>query len=313
MLRAVGGVWQAVQGLARRVRGRLSQREPPLARARVGGVDRRPLRVPDRRLRLRVRRRRREGGRSRLPRPPHPGGAHRAVRRACSATATRASVSCSARTSRGSSSSAPSAVGVLRRRDPWVVYGLAIAATIATTPFRSAQAALTPTLARTPGGADRRERRRERRREHRRLRRSGACGRPARRREHRARLPDHRAAHRRLDALPPPHPRREGRAAAARARRVDDRRRAARRLHDARHATASLARDDGPPHGTDGVVRSASRSSSSSRRSQLLDLGDGGVGYLNAAIGVGAFIGAVGALSLTGARRLSPAFLVGSS
>ena len=46
---------------------------------------------------------------------------------------------------------------------------------------------------------------------------------------------------------------------------------------------------------------------------ELLDLGDGGVGYLNAAIGVGAFIGAVGALSLTGAQPLSPAFLVGSS
>lgn len=44
---------------------------------------------------------------------------------------------------------------------------------------------------------------------------------------------------------------------------------------------------------------------------ELLDLGEGGVGYLNAAIGVGAFIGAVGALSLTGARRLSPAFLTG--
>ncbi len=43
----------------------------------------------------------------------------------------------------------------------------------------------------------------------------------------------------------------------------------------------------------------------------LLDLGDGGVGYLNAAIGIGAFVGAVGALSLTGARRLSPAFLLG--
>jgi MFS family permease len=43
----------------------------------------------------------------------------------------------------------------------------------------------------------------------------------------------------------------------------------------------------------------------------LLDLGEGGVGYLNAAIGIGAFIGAVGALTLTGARRLSPAFLVG--
>ena len=43
----------------------------------------------------------------------------------------------------------------------------------------------------------------------------------------------------------------------------------------------------------------------------LLDLGEGGVGYLNAAIGVGAFVGAVAALSLTGARRLSPAFLGG--
>ena len=43
----------------------------------------------------------------------------------------------------------------------------------------------------------------------------------------------------------------------------------------------------------------------------LLDLGDGGVGYLNSAIGIGAFIGAVASLSLTGAKRLSPAFLVG--
>jgi MFS family permease len=44
---------------------------------------------------------------------------------------------------------------------------------------------------------------------------------------------------------------------------------------------------------------------------ELLDLGEGGVGYLNAAIGIGAFIGAVTALSLTGVRRLSPAFLIG--
>ena len=44
---------------------------------------------------------------------------------------------------------------------------------------------------------------------------------------------------------------------------------------------------------------------------ELLDLGEGGVGYLNAAIGVGAFVGAVASLSLTGAARLSPAFLVG--
>ena len=43
----------------------------------------------------------------------------------------------------------------------------------------------------------------------------------------------------------------------------------------------------------------------------LLDLGDGGVGYLGAAMGVGAFLGAFGAFSLTGVRRLSPAFLIG--
>jgi len=44
---------------------------------------------------------------------------------------------------------------------------------------------------------------------------------------------------------------------------------------------------------------------------EVLGFGRGGVGYLNAAIGVGAFIGALVALSLTGARRLSPAFLIG--
>ena len=43
-----------------------------------------------------------------------------------------------------------SAIGVFAESDPWVVYGLSIAATIATTPFRSSQAALTPGLARTP-------------------------------------------------------------------------------------------------------------------------------------------------------------------
>ena len=46
---------------------------------------------------------------------------------------------------------------------------------------------------------------------------------------------------------------------------------------------------------------------------ELLGFGEGGVGYLNAAIGVGAFIGALAALSLTGAHRLSPAFLIGLS
>ncbi len=43
----------------------------------------------------------------------------------------------------------------------------------------------------------------------------------------------------------------------------------------------------------------------------VLDLGTGGVGYLNSAIGLGALIGSVAALSLTGAKRLSPAFMLG--
>ena len=44
---------------------------------------------------------------------------------------------------------------------------------------------------------------------------------------------------------------------------------------------------------------------------ELLDIGDSGVGWLNSAFGVGALIGALGALGLTGAKRLSPGFLVG--
>lgn len=44
---------------------------------------------------------------------------------------------------------------------------------------------------------------------------------------------------------------------------------------------------------------------------ELVDRGEAGVGYLNAAIGVGALLGGIFALSLTGARRLSPPFVVG--
>lgn len=43
----------------------------------------------------------------------------------------------------------------------------------------------------------------------------------------------------------------------------------------------------------------------------LLELGDAGVGYLNSALGAGAIVGGVFALALTGARRLSPAFMLG--
>ena len=44
---------------------------------------------------------------------------------------------------------------------------------------------------------------------------------------------------------------------------------------------------------------------------QLLGTGDAGVGWLDAAVGVGGVIGAVGALRLAGRRRLTPPFLVG--
>jgi MFS family permease len=44
---------------------------------------------------------------------------------------------------------------------------------------------------------------------------------------------------------------------------------------------------------------------------ELLDLGDGGVGYLNSAMGVGALVGGVLSFSLAGTRRLSPAFMLG--
>lgn len=44
---------------------------------------------------------------------------------------------------------------------------------------------------------------------------------------------------------------------------------------------------------------------------ELLDLGKAGVGYLNSAIGVGSIVGGIVAFGLTGARRLSPSFMAG--
>ncbi len=44
---------------------------------------------------------------------------------------------------------------------------------------------------------------------------------------------------------------------------------------------------------------------------ELLDLGESGVGYLNSAIGVGALLGSIAALSLAGMRRLSAPFIAG--
>lgn len=46
---------------------------------------------------------------------------------------------------------------------------------------------------------------------------------------------------------------------------------------------------------------------------ELLDLGTSGVGYLNSAMGVGSLVGSAGALSLTGARRLSAPFMLGAA
>jgi MFS family permease len=44
---------------------------------------------------------------------------------------------------------------------------------------------------------------------------------------------------------------------------------------------------------------------------ELLELGESGVGYLNSAVGVGALVGSVVALSLAGLSRLSPPFIAG--
>jgi MFS family permease len=44
---------------------------------------------------------------------------------------------------------------------------------------------------------------------------------------------------------------------------------------------------------------------------ELLDMGESGVGFLNSAIGVGALVGSLAAISLAGMRRLSPAFIGG--
>ena len=44
---------------------------------------------------------------------------------------------------------------------------------------------------------------------------------------------------------------------------------------------------------------------------QVLELGESGVGYLNSAIGIGALVGSIAALSLAGLSRLSPPFIAG--
>jgi MFS family permease len=201
------------------------------------------------------------------------------------------------------------AIGVLADADPWVVYGLAIAATIATTPFRSSQAALTPSLARTPEELT-------------------AANAVASGIESIAVFAGPALAGVLFGVASTglvflttallivasslflvlmtvekvERPRRE----------LDASTIAAERLA----GFTTLARDRSL------AVMMALLTAQTAMFGalqvfivvtaiQLLDLGDAGVGYLNAAIGIGAFLGAAGALALTGAQRLSPAFLGG--
>jgi len=202
-----------------------------------------------------------------------------------------------------------SAIGVFADADPWVVYGFSIAATIATTPFRSSQAALTPTLARTPEELT-------------------AANAVASGIESIAVFAGPALAGvllavastgavftitallivvsaffllliRGAETERPP-------------RQLDASTIAAERLagfttlgkHPSLRVMMVLLTAQTAIFGAVQVFIVVIAI-------QLLDLGDGGVGYLNAAIGIGAFVGAVGALSLTGAKRLSPAFLTG--
>jgi MFS family permease len=202
-----------------------------------------------------------------------------------------------------------SAVGVLVDSHPWVVYGLAIAATIATTPFRSSQAALTPSLARTPEELT-------------------AANAVASGVESIAVFAGPALAgvlfgvastgavflttaalivvssfflvliHVERVERPP--------------RELD----ASTILGERLAGFTTLARDRSLALMM-GLLTAQTAMFGALQvfivvmALELLDLGDGGVGYLNAAIGVGAFIGAVAALTLTGAQRLSPAFLGG--
>jgi MFS family permease len=201
------------------------------------------------------------------------------------------------------------ALGVFVDADAWIVYGLSIAATIATTPFRSSQAALTPTLARTPEELT-------------------AANAVASGIESIAVFAGPALAGLLLAVASiavvftatsllvvvsalflllmnverSERPRRELQASTIAAERLA--------------GFTTLAKE--PSLRVMMVLLTAQTAVFGAVQVfivviaiQLLDLGDGGVGYLNAAIGVGAFLGAVGALSLTGAKRLSPAFLTG--
>ena len=189
-----------------------------------------------------------------------------------------------------------------------VVYVLAIAAAIATAPFRPAQAALTPSLARTPGeltaanavvstiesfaifvdppsqGSCSRSPRR------------ASCS-PSTRRCWRSRASSSRGS----------VPRRRRRSRRSRPRRSCPRRSRASRSSGGRGRSA-CSRSSSPPRP---LVLGAFEVYIVVIAFQLLDHGASGVGLLNSAMGVGALLGGLVALSLTGAKRLSPPFAVG--
>jgi MFS family permease len=201
------------------------------------------------------------------------------------------------------------AAGVFLDAEPTVVFALAVAATIANTPFRSAQAALTPSLARTPAELT-------------------AANAVASGVESIALFVGPALAGVLLGVASAgvvfsltaalvvvsslfivlirvehaPEPRREIEASTI--------------ASEALAGFATIGRD--APLRVMMVLLSAQTAVAGAVQVfivvtaiELLDLGDAGVGYLGAAIGVGSFVGALAALSLAGARRLSPVFLVG--
>ncbi len=201
------------------------------------------------------------------------------------------------------------ALAVFADADPLVVYGFSIAATIATTPFRSSQAALTPTLARTP-----------------------------------EELTAANAVASGIDSIAIfAGPAIAGALLAAASIGTVFTMTAALIAVSALFVLLmSVDREEKPKRELDASTIAAERLAGFTTLArnpslrvlvllltaltgmfglvqvfivvasiELLGLGEGGVGYLNAAIGVGAFVGAVSALTLTGAKRLSPPFLAG--
>ena len=177
-------------------------------------------------------------------------------------------------------------------------------------PLRSAQAALTPALARDPRGADGGERRRPRGRELRGLRRTRPRRTAARGDEHGRGLRGDRALVAVSVRLRPPHP------ASPRERRPRARCEASTIVSEAFAGFRAIGRDPSLRvmmglFTAETAIAGALQVYIVVLALETLDLGDGGVGFLNSAMGVGALIGAVLALSLAGVQRLSPAFLVG--